>query len=155
MTKYQFPKQIAIICKHISEQLKDIQTSKTTLQSHDQEFLTQVTNLLTTYLNKTHGGINGCECFQVKPESRDVDLISRDMISRDTDPDTTLCHCEDRCRSVCQVEISHLRHQLLIQQQSHAQALEDSVRAVQARMSADMAQLNLLFEKQQELRGRQ
>lgn len=151
MTKYQFPKQIAIVCKHISEQLKDIQTSNTKLQSHDQEFLTVLTSHLTTYLNRTHSG--SCGCFQErKSESRDTSLTSRD---RDlVDPDTTLCHCEDRCRSVCQVEISHLRHRLLIQHQSHSQALEECVRTMQARMSADMAQLNLLFEKQQELRGK-
>lgn len=148
MTKYQFPKQIAIVCKHISEQLQDIQTSNTKLQSHDQEFLTLLTSHLTTYLNRTHSG-SSCECFVVeKSESRDTSLTARDL----ADPDTTLCHCENRCRSVCQVEISHLRHRLLIQHQNLSQALEESVRAVQARMTSDMAQLNLLFEKQQQVR---
>lgn len=54
--KYPFPKPIAIISKHISEQLKDIQASGTKLQPHDQEFLTLLSTHLTTYLNKTHGG---------------------------------------------------------------------------------------------------
>jgi hypothetical protein len=137
--KYPFPKPIAIISKHISEQLKDIQASGTKLQPHDQEFLTLLSTHLTTYLNKTHGG-NSCECFKVATPPRHLD------------PDTTLCSCEDRCRSVCQVENSNLRHQLQLQHSIQAQALQDSVRAVQASINADMEHLNALIQAQQNLR---
>lgn len=131
--KYAFPKPIAIICKHISDQLKAIQTEKIPLQPHDQEFLTLLSNHLTTYLSNTHQ--NACSCF-----------------ARDIDPDTTLCHCEDRCRTICQNEISNLKSRLQQLQLSQTESLQSMIRATQQRMDGDMVILNQQFKALQDLR---